>query len=490
MTQKNYKSDFDCIIRLKDGKDPEGKKTVPWPGFDWDVVFWTSSKANTYMASCRAGVYTNCFPTGDGGMHFVFNNHRLGPGVLQWEPHFELPNDIYPDDMQDLFSRQPLGIELVTGAGFCPSTAEVEAMLPYIKGDKGDKGDRGERGPEGPQGPQGEVGPMGPVGPQGERGEAFTYEDFTPQQIAELQKPAVAAATRADEAAANAQKVADDYADELDSKADREELSPIVGEPTEGELEALDPTLVSTALRKVPQALTPEEQAQVKENIGVSKLELFIDMWNQAWKINGVEYGRYDPDNAPDPQHPFMGNKIWMTCEEAMESYRCSSNFGDTANYAVTLLHGDMRTNIPIVSFTLGATIAQSGCKKIEVLAPTSTHRMGTINLKRWAISAMPKLKKIVGTLRIGALEGNNFDQLPLLEEMELDGLKTNLFLGSSPLLSLHSFQYMITNAANTSPITITVHPDVYAKLTDEANTGWHQVLVDAAARNITFATA
>lgn len=276
----------------------------------------------------------------------------------------------------------------------------------------------------------------------------------------------------------------------LGEKAGRTELSNIIGNPTEGELEALDPTLVSTALRKVPQALTPEEQAQVKENLGVSKLELFIDMWNQAWKVDGVEYGRYDPENAPDAEHPFMGNEIWMTYEEALESYRCSSDFGNTANYAVTLLHGDMRTNIPIVAYTLGATIAQSGCKKMEVLALTSTHRMGTLNLKRWVISAMPKLKKIVGTLRIGALEGNNFDQLPLLEEMELDGLKTNLFLGSSPLLSLHSFQYMITNAANTSPITITVHADVYAKLTDEANTEWRQVLVDAAARNITFATA
>lgn len=37
--------------------------------------------------------------------------------------------------------------------------------------------------------------------------------------------------------------------------------------------------------------------------------------------------------------------------------------------------------------------------------------------------------------------------------------------------------------------ITITVHPSVYSKLTDESNTEWHKVLLDAAEKNITFAT-
>ena len=44
----------------------------------------------------------------------------------------------------------------------------------------------------GPQGPQGEVGPQGEQGPQGEKGdkgEAFTYEDFTEEQLAALVGP-------------------------------------------------------------------------------------------------------------------------------------------------------------------------------------------------------------------------------------------------------------------------------------------------------------
>jgi len=41
-------------------------------------------------------------------------------------------------------------------------------------------------GTEGPQGPQGEAGPQGSQGEKGEKGDAFTYEDFTEEQLAAL----------------------------------------------------------------------------------------------------------------------------------------------------------------------------------------------------------------------------------------------------------------------------------------------------------------
>ena len=49
------------------------------------------------------------------------------------------------------------------------------------KGDKGDKGDTGNAGPTGPQGPKGD---------KGDKGEAFTYSDFTPEQLGALVGPA------------------------------------------------------------------------------------------------------------------------------------------------------------------------------------------------------------------------------------------------------------------------------------------------------------
>ena len=48
----------------------------------------------------------------------------------------------------------------------------------------------------------------------------------------------------------------------------------------------------------------------------------------------------------------------------------------------------------------------------------------------------------------------------------------------------------MADNAiGDTDSHAVSVHPDVYSKLTDEANTEWYQILLDAAEKNIQFAT-
>ena len=57
-------------------------------------------------------------------------------------------------------------------------------------GEKGEKGDQGDVGPQGPQGVQGEKGEQGPAGEKGEKGDAFTYDDFTEDQLAALKGPA------------------------------------------------------------------------------------------------------------------------------------------------------------------------------------------------------------------------------------------------------------------------------------------------------------
>ena len=59
---------------------------------------------------------------------------------------------------------------------------------------KGPKGDKGEIGPVGPQGPKGDAGEKGEQGEQGPKGDAFTYNDFTPDEISNLKKPATDAA--------------------------------------------------------------------------------------------------------------------------------------------------------------------------------------------------------------------------------------------------------------------------------------------------------
>ena len=76
-----------------------------------------------------------------------------------------------------------------------------------------------------------------------------------------------------------------------------------------------------------------------------------------------------------------------------------------------------------------------------------------------------------------------------------------NLDIRWQPLISFASLQYLVDNAVNTSAITVTVHPDVYAKLTgDTTNSAaaalteaeaaaWQAVMTAAEAKNIDFAT-
>ena len=54
------------------------------------------------------------------------------------------------------------------------------------KPSRGEQGPAGPKGDTGAQGPQGEMGPQGPRGEKGDKGDAFTYSDFTTEQLAAL----------------------------------------------------------------------------------------------------------------------------------------------------------------------------------------------------------------------------------------------------------------------------------------------------------------
>ena len=76
------------------------------------------------------------------------------------------------------------------------------------------------------------------------------------------------------------------------------------------------------------------------------------------------------------------------------------------------------------------------------------------------------------------------------LQEIRIEQLRYNVDLKDSPLLTLESFQYLVENATNTSAITVTVHADVYAKLTDPQQADWYAVNTAAQGKQISFATA
>ena len=101
-------------------------------------------------------------------------------------------------------------------------------------------------------------------------------------------------------------------------------------------------------------------------------------------------------------------------------------------------------------------------------------------------------LHTIIGVLRCGSNVSSlnsMFKGCIELINVKVRLLNVDISFSDSPLLSLESLQYLITNAANTPAITVTVHADVYAKIQDETQADWHALIASAQEKNITFAT-
>lgn len=109
----------------------------------------------------------------------------------------------------------------------------------------------------------------------------------------------------------------------------------------------------------------------------------------------------------------------------------------------------------------------------------------------------------------IGVLGGSDSNReilignAPKLVKLRINRLARNLDIRYSPLWSLESVSYTIENAGNgNTAITITVHADVYAKLTGDTTneaaaaltadelSQWQALLTKAAGKHIAFASA
>lgn len=116
----------------------------------------------------------------------------------------------------------------------------------------------------------------------------------------------------------------------------------------------------------------------------------------------------------------------------------------------------------------------------------------GSLNAYDSVLHNLPKLRKILGRVDLGKAKSDikkNVFNVPSLVSVRIWNLRNNLDFSVLPLLDYDSIKCIVDKAINPSAITITVHQNIYSKLTDETNTEWHQVLLDAADKNITFAT-
>jgi hypothetical protein len=105
---------------------------------------------------------------------------------------------------------------------------------------------------------------------------------------------------------------------------------------------------------------------------------------------------------------------------------------------------------------------------------------------------SLSKINVVCDVSSVTSFAGS-FASLPAFANFEFFGVKVNIAFPASPLLSLASLQYLVTNRGNgTTRRTITVHPTVWAKLNDAVNyPTWNALLVDAVNnQHIDFASA
>lgn len=273
-----------------------------------------------------------------------------------------------------------------------------------------------------------------------------------------------------------------------------------------------------------------------------AKRAVFNDMFNLAAGSDGG----YKPSEAPDPAKPYLLNPLWLSYEEAereMLDYTsiitfwkrairrsglnvfCIGSFDETTRTGTLngisglslsemtdiLLAGNptaagaayhfafnpfIRTNLWQMWYMDGTMAGQKcfyKCANIEV-ACASYLRVGTDTF-----SHCPKLHTIIGPLYGSDNNPAPFRGCASLVNLPGFGWKGNLDISDSPLLSLSSVSALIDKGDNDT--TVTVHADVFAKLTgdmtneaaaaltDDEKTAWAAVLTAATSKYISFAT-
>lgn len=190
-----------------------------------------------------------------------------------------------------------------------------------------------------------------------------------------------------------------------------------------------------------------------------------------------------------------------ITEEEMREIYIQTNPTKRVTDLCSVLNASSIRTNFPFLNRggykNIDCYAAFANCTNLEVVAFGARDGDNFFPSRIiYAFINCIKLRKIKSVLNVISLESynnkflNTFSACRALEKILILNLKDNISFSDSPLLSLESLQYLITNAANTSPITVTVHADVYAKIQDEGQVDWHALIETAAAKQITFATA
>lgn len=206
----------------------------------------------------------------------------------------------------------------------------------------------------------------------------------------------------------------------------------------------------------------------------------------------------------------FRLHGLWLTPQEAYDTAVYGNKVTGNADFQGYSSSRLIRTNLTPVNAGSGLYCRTyeglfTNQSNLEVAVLTS---LDNLNGTRWNMPGIvttglmwnmfngcTKLHTIIGYIYMvyaGNSTTNAFSGCVNLENVIFNRIRSNLDLRDCGKLSLESLRQSIKYADNNtapSAVQITVHPDVYAKLTDETNADWNQVLLDAAAKNIVFTT-
>lgn len=178
--------------------------------------------------------------------------------------------------------------------------------------------------------------------------------------------------------------------------------------------------------------------------------------------------------------------------------YSLSHNVLNNSNWDSALYSTDIPVNLPPrkapnqftneINVTARTTFTSSKFKTIYICPELMYVRFANCG---YAFCKCRQLVTIVGRMTFEDNSNNTaFVLCESLQDIRIRLLRYNVNLKDSPLLTLESFQFLVENATNTSAITVTVHADVYAKLTDPQQADWYAVNTAAQGKHISFAAA
>lgn len=237
--------------------------------------------------------------------------------------------------------------------------------------------------------------------------------------------------------------------------------------------------------------VTSAEKTTLQKLSSLAKpTQAFVEEWN-AYCIDHTAsgnkvLGRYNENTNYFELHGILD----ITYEQALEIVNCRQmkQYGTIQGYV-----GGARTNLPYDIWYNGQLQAYQpfyGSVSLEVIyfCPETTYR--NVIVGKDTIMNCTKLTKIIGRLRVPENYANNvlFPGCANIETAHFYINNADQFrsfnISQCPNFSLESLEWCVKEAyaESTTPITITLHPNVYARLTDE-------LIEQAAAKKISFVT-